>query len=308
VAGAALTSALFVLKPHSREISHTEKPPEAAASNTAPGGAPAPALADVEARLDALKVENVRLTGKLAELTRKAAEKKSADEKPSFAKMFAAALGGGDGDTNSGGAFQDMIKAQMDMAVSGKLDAMKARLKLSPEQEASIRKLLEGSMTKGADLAGKMLSGKATPEELKDIGNPGSPEEAIKAILTPEQQAEYATMQTEERQNTARLMANQNLLQMQSTLGLTQDQQDKAFAVFYNQALDGASLPGGGNSLDFRGNLDRNMNALKDILSEDQLVRYRTLQEQQVKLMESILPKGINPAGANVQVKVVGAP
>ena len=45
----------------------------------------------------------------------------------------------------------------------------------------------------------------------------GNSEEQIKALLTPEQQAEYATYQKEEAVSNARVMANAELLQMQPT-------------------------------------------------------------------------------------------
>ncbi|HTI70616.1 MAG TPA: hypothetical protein VMF06_11660 [Candidatus Limnocylindria bacterium] len=256
-------------------------------------------LAAADAKLADLQAENVRLRGKLAGQTvasNSAARKKPNTGAGAMADMISA-LGGG-GETNGEpSALQQMIQAQMETQINGQIAQMKSRLNLTPEQETSIRLFLQNQMKAGSELGMKMLSGSATQEEIEAAQKTVSGVTDINLLLSPEQRVEYTKMQTEEKQNGARLMANQNLLQVQSTLGLTQEQQDKLYSVFYDSAFStlGGNSGGEGQAsspLDLRGRMEKEVAAMKGILTPEQIDQYRALQEQQINMVESIMKKG----------------
>ncbi|HAB19226.1 MAG TPA: hypothetical protein DCE44_22660, partial [Verrucomicrobiales bacterium] len=118
------------------------------------------------------------------------------------------------------------------------------------------------------------------------------------ALLTPEQQTAYAELQREERSNSARLMANSELLQMQSALGLSQEQQDQAFRALYAESerqFGNDPSDGFGQAPNFREMTERKLKALKGVLTPEQYERYRSMQEQQLKMVETLMPKGGKP-------------
>ena len=94
---------------------------------------------------------------------------------------------------------------------------------------------------------------------------------------------------------------------MQGALGLSQEQQDAVYKALYTATE--AQFSGMGadpkQAMDFRGNLDRKLAALKGVLTEEQFKAYEDLQQQQLKLIESMLPKNGQPGNVavpNIQV------
>jgi hypothetical protein len=266
-------------------------------------------------RVAKLEADTVNLASRAQELTKQAeaAASKPPRKSPS-ANPLAALFGGGEGgeETEAGKAMKGLMEAALKQQLDGKLGQMKTKLNLTPEQETAIRGILEKQFGQGRAIAEKMMTGKATKEELADVSRQqGNPEQAIKDLLSPEQQTAYAELQIEERRNNARLMANSELLQMQGALGLSQDQQDAVFQALYAETEKQFTPPAAGEVPDFRGALDRKLEALKPVLSAEQLQRYQAMQEQQLKLIESMLPKDGKPGDVvlpNVQVLPTPAP
>ena len=254
-----------------------------------------------DAKLTELQMDNARLRAKVASLVNStnsgAAESTNDGGVAGMMKAFTALMGA-DGDTNGGGQLQKMIKSQMEIQVNGQISRMKTRLNLTPDQETQVRTMLTQQMKTGMDMGMKMLNGTASADDIQAAQKTAAEPTDIKTLLTPEQQAEYAKMQVEDRQNNARLMANQNLLAIQGALGLNQDQQDKLYNVFYQSAdtqLGGGTPNPDGTTpdpLDFHAKLDKELAAMKDILTPEQLTQYKTMQEQQIALMESMMKKG----------------
>jgi DNA-directed RNA polymerase sigma subunit (sigma70/sigma32) len=142
----------------------------------------------------------------------------------------------------------------------------------------------------------QVFSGKFDPGQIAKLGQEaGNPEQQIKALLTPEQQAGYKDYQQEEAAQNARLAANNELLQMQSMLGLTPQQEDQAFGILYNLTLDqlnGKATPAFTNAAEqMQWASDQKVNALQSVLSASQLDAYRQLQETQLKFVKSIVSK-----------------
>lgn len=251
-------------------------------------------LATATTRAQKLEADNLKLANRVQELMKQApgaGAAKSGKDKPAnpLAAMF------GDENSESGKAMKGMMEAAMKQQLEGKIAGMKSKLNLTPEQESQIRTLLEQQSNAGSELAQKMLTGKMTKEEMADIQKlQADPEAQIKALLSPEQQTAYSELQTEERHNNARLMANGELLQMQSALGLSQEQQDKVFQALYaqtEQQLSGAANGSNAKSYDPATIITQKLEALKGVLTEEQFTRYKAMQEQQMKLIQAFMPK-----------------
>lgn len=266
-------------------------------------------------RVAKLETETINLASRAQELTKQAeAGAAKPPRKSASSNPLAALFGGGEGgeETEAGKAMKGLMEAALKQQLDGKLGQMKTKLNLSPEQEIAIRGILEKQFGQGRAIAEKMMTGKATKEELADVSRQqGNPEQAIKDLLSPEQQTAYAELQIEERRNNARLMANSELLQMQGALGLSQDQQDAVFQALYTETEKQFTPSAAGQVPDFRGALDRKLEALKPVLSAEQLQRYQAMQEQQLKLIESMMRKDGKPGDVvlpNVQVLPAPAP
>jgi RNA polymerase sigma factor (sigma-70 family) len=194
------------------------------------------------------------------------------------------------------GAMADAMKLAMDEQVDGKLARLKASLNLTPEQEQGAREILtrQGqAMSAGMQQA---FSGKFDKEELARLGkNAGNPDEQIKALLSPDQKAAYPTYQQEEADYNARLAANSELMSLQTTVGLTAEQQDRAFAALYeanfNQVTGNAKPPLGNQAEVMQRTLDQKARALESVLTPAQLASYQQQQAIQAKLAKDIWSK-----------------
>jgi RNA polymerase sigma factor (sigma-70 family) len=197
------------------------------------------------------------------------------------------------------------MKAAIEQQTVGKLNRLKPRLNLTPEQEEAIRTILTRQAERATSAAEKMFAGKLSREEMAalDKGSP-NPEEEILAVLTPEQVTAYQEFKQEENVSNSRLVANAELLQMQTQLGLTQEQQDKVFNALYDYTLETLSgkIEGGPPksaepAAALAWQLERKFKALEGVLTPEQLAGYREMQEKQMKLVEGLLPKAAGNAG-----------
>lgn len=198
-----------------------------------------------------------------------------------------------------GGAMSGMMKGYMEQMLVGKLNKMKEKLNLTPEQEQAIRDLYLKQTDAQAEMAQKMFSGNLTKEEMTQAQQAagGDPEKQIKALLTPEQQAAYKEYQQEEAVANARLAATAEALQMQNALSLSPEQQDKVYGVLYDQyarqlSPDAAgSFPTNANpATAMQYQLDQKLNALQEVLTPAQLDSYKQFQAAQLKMIQGFLP------------------
>jgi RNA polymerase sigma factor (sigma-70 family) len=194
------------------------------------------------------------------------------------------------------GAMSDAMKQAMEQQVEGRLSRMAASLHLTPEQTQAIHDILMKQaqlMSAGMQQA---FSGNFNKEELAKLAKEGGdPEAQIKALLTPEQQAAYPACQREEAGHNASLAANSELLQLQTTLGLTPDQLDRVYAALYDlnfSQLNGSLKPSSANMADtMQWVLDHKAEALEPVLTPTQLEKYRQQLATQAKLQKDILIK-----------------
>jgi hypothetical protein len=110
-----------------------------------------------------------------------------------------------------------------------------------------------------------------------------------------DQRAAYQNYQQEEAAYNARMAANNELLQLHATLGLSSEQQDRAFAALYdvnfNQLTGGSKPPSGNQAEAMQWVLDQKANALGPVLTPVQLENCQQQQAIQAKLVKDIMSK-----------------
>jgi len=203
-------------------------------------------------------------------------------------------------------AMADAIKHGMEQQVESRLSRLNASLHLTAEQAQSAHEILlrqARAMSVGMQQA---FSGKFDKEELaKSRKSAGDSDAEIKALLTPDQQAAYPGYQQEEAAHDAALAANGELLQLQSTLGLTSEQLDRAYAALYevnfnqltgsakppstNQRAPGDAVTAQAEAMQWAA--DQKSKALESVLTATQLDNYHKLQAIQAKLVQDIMGK-----------------
>lgn len=266
---------------------------------------------ELKPELDAALQRTRKLEAEKAALTAEVLNLKSAkpaapvESKPAEMAPFLTMLGGGSDTNAQKTAMAKMIRAGIQQQVDMKLSALKLRLKLSPEQEEKLRTLLERQYGFGADLAAKMFEGKLSKEEMKEMAaNPVDLDTELKSALTPDQYAEYEKYQVEEKRNQAEMMANMELGQIQSMLQLTEAQKDKVFNILYQQAekQTGWGEPGQAPPQDWQQVMEKQetdkVNALRDVLTPEQLQIYEKQLAAQREMIKSFMPAGDGTDGA----------
>jgi hypothetical protein len=256
-------------------------------------------LSTAEARTEELKAENVALTAQLESLKTNTTASTASNESaiasapsPANQSPFAAMFGGAGGSNQVGEAMSKMMKAAMQQQVEGKMSAMKARLHLTDDQEHKVRDILEAQYDKIGDATAKLFQGKASKDDLQRPGaSAGNSDAAIKDLLTPEQQAGYDQLQVEERQNRAQMTANMELMQIQSMLQLDQSQQDRVYSAVYDLTLKQMTpaADGTGAPKDINQAFDAKVDALRPILTPDQLQNYQKFIDSQRQMVNSMM-------------------
>ncbi len=192
-------------------------------------------------------------------------------------------------------AMADAVKNAVEQQAESRLSRMVVSLHLTPEQTQAAREILKRQAQAMSTGMQQVFSGKYDKEELARLGkDAGNPDEQIKALLTPEQNARYQSYKQEESAYNARMTANNELIQLQSTLGLTAEQEDRAFAALYGVTFDqltgGPKPPSTTDQAEaMQWLLEQKAKALEPILTPAQMETYRQQLAAQSKLVKDIL-------------------
>jgi len=261
-------------------------------------------VVDTRTRLADAQSSNDRLTTAMQDLMKKQVPAATPAESENTFPQGLAALFGGGGTNAFSQVMAEAMRSAMQDEVEGKMAGLKAKLGLTPEQETAIQAILGKEMSKGMEVLEKLTKGELSEAEMEKLTKDfeSSERDQIAALLTPEQKKAYEEYEKEEKARTARLTANSELEEMQSRLQLTDEQQDKVFAVLYNFAQSESDSDGGSID-DHRKQADKKKEALRGVLTPDQVERYGKYQEQQIKLMEAFMPKGGVKANITVSPK-----
>jgi len=203
------------------------------------------------------------------------------------------------------GVMMDSMKQAMEMQVQGHLARLDTSLHFTPEQMLAASNIL----MRQADLvtAGmqQTFTGKFDKDELFRAGKAaGDPDTQIKALLTPEQQADFPAYKHAEATYNASFQANTELVQLKTILNLTSDQFDPVYTALYSVNFDQltgnakppASLGNAGDVMQWT--LNQKVTALEPLLTPVQLELYRQQQASQAKLIKDITSKMLGPGDA----------
>ena len=201
-------------------------------------------------------------------------------------------------------AMGDAVKRALEQQAEGQVSRMTASLHLTPEQAQAAREIL---LRRAQAMSGGMqqvFSGKYDKEALLRLRqDAGDPEKEIQALLTQDQKAVYPSYQQEEAAYNARRAANAELLQLQSTLGLTPEQEDRAFAALYDVSyhqLIGSPTPAFADEAEaMQWTLDQKTKALEPVLTPAQFENYGRQQAIQSKLIKDIMSRMQGDGGSN---------
>ena len=200
----------------------------------------------------------------------------------------------------------DAMKQGVEQQMEGRLSRMTASLHLTAEQAQAARDILMREVRMKSAVMQQGQSGKLDMKEIiRQAMEAGDPDEQIKALLTPDQRAAFPAYRQEEAAHNASLTANQELLNMQSTLGLTAEQTDRVYAALYEVSfnqLTGRTQPPSTNPrvLDdplaaqaeaMQWTLNQKTKALESVLTPTQLENYRQQQALHAKLVKEMLDK-----------------
>lgn len=168
-----------------------------------------------------------------------------------------------------------MKQAAAEMSLEAKLLKIKNRMQLSPEQEASLREILKQEM---------------------DPKKRGNTKAELEAVLSPEQFATLEQMRQEKTEKRSRARAWQasvgGLNSLDATFGLTDEQQDKAFAALFQiEQTRPQDRSRAEAVLFFEEVMQRKIGAMKDVLTPEQFAIYQRYEEQMFEAMKLTLPR-----------------
>ena len=181
----------------------------------------------------------------------------------------------------------DLQKQHGARQVETELSALMARLHLTPEQGQAVHDiLLRHAQVDYAAMEQQYTTGKIDKEELARLKTEaGDQNTQVQALLTPDQQAAYASYKQEKTAQYARWAASASTADLQGNLNLTSEQADRAFAALYQVTVAeftsrnklGAQDP----AADRARWMDQRAKALESILTPAQLESYRQINAAQ---------------------------
>jgi RNA polymerase sigma factor (sigma-70 family) len=177
------------------------------------------------------------------------------------------------------------------------LSSLTARLHLTPEQSQAVHDiLLRHAQVEYAAMDQQYTTGKVDKEELARLkAEAGDQNAQIQALLSPDQQAAYASYKQEKTAKYARWSASAAMADLQGNLNLTSEQADRAFAALYPVTVaeyTRREKSGGQNSEADRARWkDEQAKALESILTPAQLKSYRQINAAQTNSVGDLSSK-----------------
>lgn len=235
-------------------------------------------------------------------------------------------LGGMMAKLMEGDQLTKMMETQAKNERRAKVERLSGRLKLTPEQRASLEAFIEKrdqariaqmQAFQKSPLMKKMFSGQELTEEeqkemerMQDFEKPSSLKDWTKENLTPEQASSYDRYQLERKAAQAEASATQQLNQLSAIVDLSEDQKDRVFKHYSDQAmkaplfdeLEGMPtgvMVAGGEGVESatvtssvtigHGDNAQEADPLKTILTPEQFETYKAHQDEQRKAQEEMM-------------------
>jgi hypothetical protein len=198
-----------------------------------------------------------------------------------------------------------IMKSQFEHINETKLQLLKTRLHLTPDQEAAVRAAMDAETKRMEDMTSKMFAGgKVDPQamaaELKGTKTTETTEQTLNAILTPDQKTAYQQMKTEQQNSSAETSASIEMNQVAPLLQLNDSQKDQVENALYQVQLNSQDpawikqnvTTSATNPLAV---LDAEAKAKEDALSKvltpDQLAAYQQQAQSQLDMQKSMMQR-----------------
>jgi hypothetical protein len=146
----------------------------------------------------------------------------------------------------------------------------------------------------------KMMAGQLSQDDLKKAvadkkSRQAAVDQQIQNILTPAQYIDYQNAQNDDKKNQAQMQANAEMMQVQSSLQLADDQKDKVFTALYSgfaqqAGVDGVKQPF--DDLDIDGQFEAKKTAMQAVLTPEQFATYSKFVDSQKQMYKAILSAG----------------
>ncbi len=228
------------------------------------------ALRDLTERLAAAQTENAKLRAQLEERVANASVATAVAQQPQETPPGAVRAF-----SFSDQRFEDMMSQQ----VNRELDVYAARLNLSDSQRSQLEEVMLLRMLQFRERMGPHGPRTAEPGEDVTLITQADIDNLAAEILSPSQLEEYEEMRAQEVASRSEMMATSQLSQIAPQLGLSEEQKDQVYAIYYNQSLqmtDGVMNP----DL-MRESREQADEQIREILDEKQRAVFETIRANQ---------------------------
>jgi hypothetical protein len=188
----------------------------------------------------------------------------------------------------------ELAQGAMQQRFERQLTEMQEWLNLSQSQSETIQEILNRQAQALAEGMKGVYTGSMDKQKIAELRRKGDPESEILAVLSPEQQSAYMALKEDRKIKLALASANGELLQMQHTIGISDDQMDMVFGILYEESLQQMKPSASGEDAAdpaeaMQMSIDRKLRALEGALTPAQLEKYRQQQELQLGFLRKIM-------------------
>ena len=200
-----------------------------------------------------------------------------------------------------------LVKAQIGQVNDQKLRMLELRLHLTPDQIAKIKAAMDAENERTAEMSTRFLAGQKIDMKslMKDARNFKTADQTIQDVLTPDQKAAYAQIQSDQKKSQAETTASFEMNQVAPMLNLSETQKDQVESALYQAQLDSQDPKWiQKNAANMKGDPTAMMDAqekakedaLASILTPDQMTAYKQQAQSQLDLQKAMMKKFM-PAG-----------
>lgn len=191
----------------------------------------------------------------------------------------------------------EMRATMMKVRTDQEMLLWKARLHLTPEQEATLRAAMEKRNQLIEEMEAARSSGQSIdPQALADLRSMKSPEQMLDDMLTPDQKTAYQQLKDDQKKSQAETAATSSMNQIAPLLQLTDAQKDQVYSVLYQSQIDSQNgMNAIHSSADYSSFLNTQAKAKEDalakILTPDQMAIYHQQNQSQLQMIEASMQR-----------------
>jgi hypothetical protein len=205
-----------------------------------------------------------------------------------------------------------IMKVGMEQQYQQKLLMLKARLHLTPEQEAAVKAAMDEELKGMEDM---FAGGKFDPAVMGTRQGANSVDKALDGILTPDQKAIYKQIQDDEKSSAAETMATMEMNQVAPVLGLSDAQKDQVYSALYQVQSETSdpnwiknNTPTSSDPLAMmEAQTKAKEDALAKILTPDQMATYQQQAQNQLQMVKSMMQKTTSTPTSDIGVEIIPA-